>query len=130
LKTILVDLDRCIGCYACEIACKDENDLTPGVRRVKVRQVDRGKHDRFYVPTFELDKRGVEGCTLCPQLQSEGRAPACVANCITNALQFGDFEEIKEKTATLKSVTATTLHARGEVIYASRKPIHGLSLEG
>ena len=24
-KTLVIDLDRCIGCYACEVACKNEN---------------------------------------------------------------------------------------------------------
>ena len=25
--TMVVDLDKCVGCYACEIACKQENDV-------------------------------------------------------------------------------------------------------
>lgn len=28
--TLLVDVDRCVGCYACEIACKQENELPVG----------------------------------------------------------------------------------------------------
>jgi Fe-S-cluster-containing dehydrogenase component len=79
-KAFIVDLDRCVGCYACEIACKDENDLVAGVRRVKVSAVEVGELNRFYIPVFALDKRGVEACTLCPQLQAEDRRPACVHN--------------------------------------------------
>lgn len=26
-KVMLIDIDKCIGCYACEIACKQENEL-------------------------------------------------------------------------------------------------------
>lgn len=29
---LLVDLDRCIGCRACEVACAEENNLPDGVR--------------------------------------------------------------------------------------------------
>lgn len=25
-KTLVIDLDRCIGCLACEVACKNENN--------------------------------------------------------------------------------------------------------
>jgi len=122
-KAFLVDLDRCIGCYACEIACKDENDLAPGVRRVKVNPVDVGEFNRFYVPIFEIDKRGVGACTLCPQLQAEGRRPACVHNCLTNALHFGDLGEIEAKAARMTGEKLVSQHKRARVVYVSRKPL-------
>lgn len=37
---IVVNLDRCIGCYSCEIACKMENDIALGERWNKVLQVE------------------------------------------------------------------------------------------
>ncbi len=93
--SFLVNLDRCVGCRACEIACEDENDLPAGGHRISVKAVDTGTGSRLYVPSFTLE-RGATGCTLCPQLQSEGRGPACVANCLTNALRFGDSKKIEE----------------------------------
>lgn len=36
---IVVDLDRCIGCHGCEIACKNENDVELGSYWNKVVQV-------------------------------------------------------------------------------------------
>lgn len=30
-KTMVIDLDRCIGCFACEVACKQENNVALGV---------------------------------------------------------------------------------------------------
>ena len=30
-KTLVIDLDRCIGCHACEVACKVENNVPMGV---------------------------------------------------------------------------------------------------
>jgi Fe-S-cluster-containing dehydrogenase component len=122
-KAFLVDLDRCIGCYACEIGCKDENDLAPGVRRVKVNAVDAGEFNRFYVPVFEMEGRGVGACTLCPQLQAEGRRPACVHNCLTNALHFGDAAEIGAKAEGMTGEKLATPHKKANVIYVSRKPL-------
>ena len=29
-NAIVVDLNRCIGCYGCEVACKQENDVALG----------------------------------------------------------------------------------------------------
>ena len=37
---IVINLDRCIGCYACEVACKMENDVALGERWNKVVQVE------------------------------------------------------------------------------------------
>jgi Fe-S-cluster-containing dehydrogenase component len=128
-KAFIVDLDRCVGCYACEIACKDENDLAPGVRRVRVNIVDMGELNRFYVPVFALDKRGVEACTLCPQLQAEGRRPACVHNCLTNALYFGDSAEMEEKAKGMRRERMDDTHKRASVIYVASKPIDEKLLE-
>jgi Fe-S-cluster-containing dehydrogenase component len=122
-KVFLVDLDRCIGCYACEIACKDENDLASSVRRIKVNQVDAGEFNRFYVPVFEMEKRGVGACTLCPQLQAEGRRPACVDNCLTNALHFGDATEINVKVEGMIGERLMAQYKRADVVYVSKKPI-------
>jgi thiosulfate reductase/polysulfide reductase chain A len=122
-KAFLVDLDRCINCYACEIACKDENDLAPGVRRIKVNAVDTGEFNRFYIPVFEMEKQGVGVCTLCPQLQAEGRKPACVQNCLTNALHFGDAVEIEAKAEGMTGEKLTTPHKRANVVYVSRKTL-------
>ena len=35
---IVVNLDRCIGCWSCELACKLENDVALGERLNKVVQ--------------------------------------------------------------------------------------------
>lgn len=38
----MVDLDRCIGCKACEVACKAENEVPLGQWRLRVKYVDSG----------------------------------------------------------------------------------------
>jgi len=36
---ILVDIDLCVGCFACEVACKQEHNLPQGPKLMKVVQV-------------------------------------------------------------------------------------------
>ncbi len=122
-KAFLVDIDRCIGCYACEIACKDENDLPPRIRRVKINAIDVAEFNRFYIPIFALDKSGVEACTLCPKLQAEGRRPACVNNCLTNALHFDDADKMDEKAKTMVGDKIVVPSKKANVVYISRKPM-------
>ena len=124
----LVNLDRCIGCYACEIACKDENDLAPGVGRVKVKIVDAGEFNRFYIPAFELNRRDAGGCTLCPQLQIEGRRPACVGNCLTNALHFGEIKEIRKRADAMAGEKFIVAQTKATTIYVSKKPFNWESI--
>ncbi len=72
-NTLVVDLDRCIGCHACEIACKNENDVALGEYWNKVIQV--GPHGTF--PDLEQYWLPVQ-CQQCED------AP-CVHVCPTGA---------------------------------------------
>jgi hypothetical protein len=56
----------------------------------------------FGVPHFDWDKGIVEGafidkCTMCPQRIDQGEDPACVATCPTDALEFGNRDELLAK---------------------------------
>lgn len=69
---MVIDLNRCIGCHACTIACKIENTLPPGVFWNWVYQVEEGKYPdvkRSYIPR------------ICMQCEN----PACVKVCPTKA---------------------------------------------
>lgn len=43
-KGMVIDLKRCIGCYACAAACKLEHHTPPGVFWAKVIRLEEGKY--------------------------------------------------------------------------------------
>ena len=100
MKAFMVDLDRCVGCYACIISCKDENNLDPRTDRLSLKVI-QGKEElyTYYVPEFNQTGQGESRCTTCPQLQAKGKQPACVANCLTDAILFDEPDQIKKATA-------------------------------
>jgi len=72
-KTIVMDLDRCIGCHSCTVACKQENNLKPGEFWTKIHQI--GPIGRF--PDLEM--------YFLPVLCQHCRKPPCVKVCPTGA---------------------------------------------
>ena len=84
-EPVMVDLERCIGCRMCVMACP------------------------FGVITVNTDGSGVLKCDLCIERLAEGKAPACVSACPTKALKFIDEEEsnrAKRKKTAEQMVTA------------------------
>ena len=56
----LIDPDRCLGCSACEAACKEGYDLEIGIRRRKVVEIEHGsfpnvKRRYFSMACFHCD---------------------------------------------------------------------------
>ena len=73
---VLLDLDNCIGCKYCLIACPFG----------------------AVVPTY--DGRKVVKCDLCMGRLEAGQQPACVAGCPMDAIKFVEADEyVKEKRA-------------------------------
>ena len=69
---MVVDLNRCVGCQTCTIACKHANDTPPGVQWRRVLDVERGEFpdvERLFM---------VVGCQHCAE-------PPCVPVCPTGA---------------------------------------------
>ena len=73
----VIDHSRCIGCHACTVACKSENDVPLGSFRTWVKYTEAGE--------FPEVRRGfsVLRCNQCSE------AP-CVEICPTSALQKRD----------------------------------------
>jgi tetrathionate reductase subunit B len=41
---MVIDLRRCIGCHACQVACKAEHEVPLGVWRIWVRVMQKGTY--------------------------------------------------------------------------------------
>ena len=63
----------CIGCRACEIACKDKNGLPPGPRFRRVMYMEGGTFPDVFAYKVNMS------CNHCAE-------PACVPTCPTGAL--------------------------------------------
>ena len=121
MKSFMVDLDRCVGCYACIISCKDENNLDVGTDRISLRVI-KGKEQLYthYIPEFNLKGEGATRCTTCPQLQAQGKQLACVTNCLTYAILFDDVEKIEEAA---KGRHVKVVEGKPTVTYVSSKEV-------
>lgn len=67
-----IDISRCIGCRACEVACVTANDLHP-------------EHSRNWVPHLEADDSATAHTTFAPYLCHHCEEPPCVPACPTGA---------------------------------------------
>ncbi len=70
----VIDARKCIGCHACTVACKSENQVPLGVNRTWVKYVEKGEfpNTRRYFTVLR--------CNHCAE-------PPCVGICPVEALQ-------------------------------------------
>ena len=108
--SMLIDLDKCIGCRACTVACKSENGVKLGSFRTWVEEKEMGEYPqvkRHFLPRFcnhcdnapclltcpttaiEKNKNGV---VVINKDKCEGNK-ACVVACPYEAVYFNDDTE-------------------------------------
>lgn len=83
---LILDEERCIGCFACEVVCNQENDLQPGTTWIRfttqgVSHSD-GQLGLHYHLRLETD------CTLCAHRLERNLLPACAQHCLARAIRF------------------------------------------
>lgn len=76
---ILVNADDCIGCHACFVACKEENQVAPGVQWNHLEKLEHEKEN--VIEYFRVS------CMHCEK-------PACMAVCPVKAVYFGSGAEV------------------------------------
>jgi Fe-S-cluster-containing dehydrogenase component len=181
--TLVIDLDRCIGCCACEVACKQENDVDLEVNWNKVLNVGPigtfPEVEQYFLPAvcqqcekpacvqvcptgasykraedgivlinkeicigcrycmmacpygvrnFNQQKKVVEKCTLCIQLQAIDEKPACVKNCPGGARIFGDIKDPNSDVS--KALQKATSDATHQLPDVGNKPTGRYILHG
>lgn len=110
LGAVIIDHDKCIGCRYCQVACP------------------------FNVPKYEFDKvfPKMQKCTLCYDRIKEGMEPACAQTCPSDAILFGEREELlktaRERIAKGKGKYIDHIYGEHEaggtaVIYISAVPL-------
>ncbi len=96
--TIMVNLNRCYGCWTCAVSCKVGNGLPDDTWRITVRTLGNGAGiDRPYGqwPKLKMSWMPVygENCIMCAHRTKDGDAPFCTKNCPSKALIFGDLDD-------------------------------------
>ncbi len=79
---MVIDLKRCIGCYACAGACKAENGTPPGVWWGKVLTFEIGKYPNAritYKPVLCMHCQNAPCVQVCPTGASYKRPDGIVA---------------------------------------------------
>ncbi len=97
VKSILVDINRCTGCWTCSMACKTAHDLDTDEFWQYVRTIGGGERDEpggewpnlymKWMPIWKLS------CTKCGGDNTTDNKPYCVFNCPTGALTYGDLAD-------------------------------------
>jgi anaerobic dimethyl sulfoxide reductase subunit B (iron-sulfur subunit) len=78
----------CIGCRACEIACKDKNGLDAGPRFRRVQYIEGGTYPEVYAYKVNMS------CNHCAE-------PACLPTCPTGAIWKRESDGIVDIDSTL-----------------------------
>ena len=76
---IIVNADDCVGCHACFVACKEENQVAPGV---KWNHLERLEH-----PAEKVIEYFRVSCMHCED-------PDCMKVCPVKAVYFGPHGEV------------------------------------
>lgn len=111
---ICIDLSRCVGCYACVVACQEWHQI-PAQENARMRIVEQWKGEYPDVSRIMVPQPTNE-CDFCAERIEEGREPICVASCPTEAMVFGDPDEPEsEIKMSIERLNANPLEPKYEI---------------
>ena len=84
------EAEFCTGCGACQISCKDKNNLPAGINYREIVTKERGTFPHIKVLNVSVKR---DGCDFCIDLLKKGENPACVDACPLHILHFIDNSE-------------------------------------
>ena len=99
---LLFDAQYCVGCFACTVACKQENQFDADTWGIKVlEQIYTYPNGHVQVDNVPFP---TTLCNLCADRIAKGvdTRPACVKACQGSIIYYGEAEELLEKSKELK----------------------------
>lgn len=104
---MIIDVDRCIGCYTCQVSCKVEHDLPYGLFRCKLETVHSGifpENKKYFLPRLCnqcLDAPCVQSCPTGSIVKNKGgiltiqyetckNCKECIELCPYDAIYYDD----------------------------------------
>lgn len=86
---VVIDLRRCVGCHACSVSCKNENDVPLGNFRTRVRYLEQDKAPHIsFLPMLCMHCQDAPCLTACPTEAitrlNDGRVVVDQDNCCGN----------------------------------------------
>jgi len=88
---LFIEYEYCTGCYACEVACKQEHNYPAGTVGIKVNEVVSDTGSKVYVDYIPFLTRF---CDLCAERTKDGDVPACVKHCQATCMMYGPVTEL------------------------------------
>ena len=83
---LLIQYEWCTGCYACEVACKQEHNFADGIVGIRVNELVTVGPDKVQVDFVPVTTRF---CDLCADRTRSGEPPACVKHCQATCMMYG-----------------------------------------
>jgi len=91
---LYADIERCVGCHSCEIACRQEHDIPNDDWCIRVMTVEPRREENlrdFYFFSIASNK-----CGGCRDLLQQAAEPACVSACPTRCIRYAEVNALPQ----------------------------------